>query len=487
MSSIQYRSQQLRAGGARASQALAALRTKWHALSLSNQFLLGATCILVPAMLLSGAWLTQLIRDGVVRNSSPPAALYLENFVEPLLQGLAHGDTLSEAEREQLDRLLRDSAMAQRVMSFKVWARGGRVVYSSRPGLTGAVFPVGPKQRAAWQGQISADLSSLTADENVTERALAVPMMEMYLPVRQRGTDRIIAVAEFYENATALTHELALARLKAWGLIGLMTAALLATLYGIVLGGSRTIDLQKKALQDQVSDLTRLLCENDRLRWRLQQASARSSEHNEFFLRRLGADLHDGPAQLLTAALLRLDEATSNGAKSTPERSQHQPVRGILVEALKSLRELAEGLSVPEIESLSLGEAAALAVKKHEELTATCVSLDVSPLPARVSASSKLCAYRFIQEGLNNSWRHAEGKSQQVRVFSEKSALVIEVRDGGKGFEWSRVGVNGRLGVRGLADRIESLGGTFEIDSLAGRGTTLVAHIPIEGGDHAEA
>lgn len=120
-------------------------------------------------------------------------------------------------------------------------------------------------------------------------------------------------------------------------------------------------------------------------------------------------------------------------------------------------------------------------------MTATRVSLEFDPLPAKVAASVKLCAYRFIQEGLNNAWRHAEGKAQRVRLSSESSTLVIEVGDGGKGFVGAQIPASGRLGIRGLADRIESLGGSLDIDSVAGRGTTLTARIPIEGAADAKA
>jgi signal transduction histidine kinase len=453
----------------------------WRASTLARQFLIGATAVLLPAMIIAGTWVTRLIHDGVVRNTSQSAALYLENFVEPLLQNLAASETLSDSERLQLDRLPLDSSIGQRVVSIKVWGNGGRVVYSSRPGITGRVFPVGPKQQAAWQGQVAAELSNLAADENVTERVLAMPLMEIYFPVRQRGTDRIIAVAEFYENATNLANELSLARLKSWSMIALVTTTLLAALFGIVRQGSRTITQQKLALETRVDELTRLLQENASLRARLQQASARASENHEFFLRRLGADIHDGPAQLISAALLRFDDARSADSRDRDGKSPKQTVRGIMEDALKGLRNLAAGLSVPEIETLPLCEALSLAVRKHEEITGTRVQQDLRPLPGWIPASIKLCAYRFAQEGLTNAWRHADGKAQRLRSYLSNDDLVLEVHDSGKGFEWANGGKTGRLGVRGLADRIESLGGTFIIDSVPGRGTVLTARLPLEG------
>ncbi len=457
-------------------------RLGWHWLRmpLDRRFLIGAASVLIPAMLLSGNWVTQLIGEGVVRNSYQPAALYLENFVEPSLQPLATAEQLSAADAAKLTSILRTTSLARVVASFKVWGANGLVLYASNPNIVGRQYPVGSKQLAAWRGNISGDVTRLVDAEHAGERVLQRPLIEIYFPVRERGTDRIIAVAEFYQDATALSHELAAARWMAWASIVALTVLLLAALYGIVRQGSRTIEAQRRSLEARVVELSDLRSD-------LRMASLRASEHNELFLRRLSADLHDGPAQLVSAALLRLEDSPSAGPAKHGVQLQHKTVRQVLNEALSILRNLASGLAAPDLDAITITDTIELAVKRHREITGTGVQLTIAPLPCAAPAAVKLCAYRFVQEGLNNAWRHAEATGQRVDVRAEASDLVIEVIDRGQGFEWQRVKQHGRLGVRGMGDRIRSLGGSLDIDSRAGHGTTLLARIPIETRTDAEA
>ena len=93
---------------------------------------------------------------------------------------------------------------------------------------------------------------------------------------------------------------------------------------------------------------------------------------------------------------------------------------------------------------------------------------------------------RFVQEGLNNAWRHAEGRGQEVRLTVAGdtlalSVLALSVLDRGPGFV--RLPVDPAadetgLGLGGLADRVEALGGWLRCDSHPGAGTTLVAELP---------
>jgi signal transduction histidine kinase len=88
--------------------------------------------------------------------------------------------------------------------------------------------------------------------------------------------------------------------------------------------------------------------------------------------------------------------------------------------------------------------------------------------------------YRVIQEALSNAYRHASGVDQQVRVLCAGDTLHIEVADGGPGFVGEPPG-NGveHLGVIGMRERVESLGGQFRINSVPGQGTTVIADLAL--------
>ena len=243
-----------------------------------------------------------------------------------------------------------------------------------------------------------------------------------------------------------------------------------------------------------MAELTRLLDENRRLRAHAHSASARASENNEGYLRRLGADLHDGPGQLISLALLRLDDDHSHGAPPGTPGEAGQPgaivlpggdnfcVRAVLIDALKEIRYLAAGLAVPEIDGYSLKEAIATVIARHRQITGTAVELDCGALPEFIGPAVKLCAYRFVQEGLSNAYRHADGIGQSVAVRWDGVAIVLTVADRGGGMPIAAYDKTDGLGIRGLTDRIESIGGSLRIETSPQHGTSLIARLPLATG-----
>ena len=119
-----------------------------------------------------------------------------------------------------------------------------------------------------------------------------------------------------------------------------------------------------------------------------------------------------------------------------------------------------------------------MAVQRHQELTGTAVAVQLGNLSGPLSQAVKLSAYRIVQEGLTNAFRHAGGAGQTIRAKQEDGGIVIEVQDAGDGIDLNTGLQSARLGLKGLTDRVESLGGRLDITSNAGRGTLLTAHLP---------
>ncbi|MEQ1649166.1 MAG: ATP-binding protein [Hyphomicrobiaceae bacterium] len=451
------------------------LDSVWRSWSLARQFAVAASLVLLPAMGFAGTWVGKLIEDGAMRRSAAAAALYLENFVEPAVQELATNVRLSEQNMQRLDAVLQDSSLKRRVLSIKLWGANGYILYSSRRELIGQTFEPTPSLRLAWLGQVSAEFDNLRDAENAGERALGMPIVEIYLPLRQRGSDRIIAVAEFYEDAEDLRRELTGAITKSRLMIAGLTLAMLGALFAIVRRGSRTIEVQRAALEGRIDDLTTLLGENQKLRQRLQLSSGRATEGTEVFLRRLGADLHDGPAQLIGVALLKIEDKPALLEGEAPQSE----TRVILQRALNELRHIAAGFAVPEIEHASLRSALATAVDRHIQVTGTAVGFEAVGLPAEVSAAVKLCLYRVVQEGLSNAYRHGGGVGQMVWAGVEGGRLVVHVTDTGPEKETEAQGVAMGLGIPGLTDRVESLGGTLDLARCPVSGTRLSVSLPL--------
>ena len=95
---------------------------------------------------------------------------------------------------------------------------------------------------------------------------------------------------------------------------------------------------------------------------------------------------------------------------------------------------------------------------------------------AELSIPVKATAYRVVQEALNNVAQHARASAVKVRLQRAGPILEVSVEDNGAGFH---PGDNGRLGLRGMRERAALLGGSLEVRSRVGRGTTLTAHFPL--------
>ncbi len=446
------------------------LNETWAAWTLARQFGTSAAFVLIPAMLVIGLWVSSRIKESVTQTAGASAALYMENYVEPLVQDLAAGMPISAVNVASLGRLLVDTSLGQKVLTFKIWTHGGLIVASSRPELVGSKFQPSHGLLAAWGGRASAEFDHLHDAENVFERSAGIPLLEVYIPLRERGTERIIAVAEFYEKAHNLSAELNRARALSWLVVAAVTLSMLASLFAIVRLGSETIELQRAALESRINELTLL-------RARAQSAFARATESNEGYMRRLGADLHDGPAQLISLALLRLGMSNAVPSAATDDAIC---VRQVLTDALQDIRNLSIGFAVPEIESLSIVETMQKVIDRHERLTGTAVDFSVDGALPRVAHATRLCAYRFVQEALSNACRHAGGLGQAIHAKRDGDSVVITASDKGDGSTVKTIKPAGTgLGLRGLADRIESLGGTLDIELRQATGSRLTARLPI--------
>ena len=476
------------------------VKSVWNRLSLAQRFAVACLAVLVAGMLVIGWWVNEQIEDGVTQNSAVTTALYMNSFVAPEVAELEHRETLSPASMASLDHLHKETPLGKRIVSFKIWGPGGRIVYSSRPSIIGQVFPETPSLRGAWNGRVTAEFSDLEDEEDSLERVHGHRLLEIYSPVRAKGSDRIIAVAEFYESAMELESQLLTARVSSWIAVAAVTLIMFWLLFGIVRGGSQTIARQQRELKTRVRELSALLKQNEELHERVRRATNRATEINERFLRRVSAELHDGPAQALGFALLRLDsvkqyidgcqyadqvEGCPNAGRMSDGHNVDS-IRASLNEALQEIRNLSAGLALPELGELTLKQCLQRIVRSHERRTATRVAMQIDGLPAALPLPVKISVYRFVQEALHNAYNHGGGKDQRVDVATkDNGVLEVVVSDAGSGFDASlRPEDSDHLGLVGMRERVESLGGEFVLRSAPGQGTQVSARLPIKNLQH---
>ena len=436
---------------------MANLRSKWDGLSLVQQFAVMACIVVGVGMIVLGSFVSAEIEEHVVDNAAAATAFYVNNLERPYLQELAAESTLSEDSLRALDNLFKDTGQARQFVSVKIGRPDGRIVYSTRPEFIGKTMSRNPRLVSALKGDVSAQFGNPTDEAGALESDLRVPLLEIYVPIREKGGENIIAAAEFLTDATGLKAELHDARLKSWIVVCGVALLQIILLYGIVWRGNRTIESQRAVLVG---------------------ARRASVETSERVLHRVGADLHDGPSQLIGLALLRLDTLRPLLAAEHAESEELEKIRTVLHDCLREIRHLSAGLAPPHVDNLPLWEVLGLAVRQHEQRTGSAVSFAIGKLPPNMSPLRKVCIYRFVQEGLNNAYRHAAGIGQTVDAVSDGRELTVEVADKGPGFSPPTSSGNG-LGLAGLRGRVESLGGTFSLETRLGSGTRLRASFQV--------
>jgi signal transduction histidine kinase len=229
-------------------------------------------------------------------------------------------------------------------------------------------------------------------------------------------------------------------------------------------------------LVESVCAAAALTLENERLQaelrarlGELRASRARLVEAGATERRRIERDLHDGAQQRLIsiAMSLGLAEARLPGDPLSVAAIVREAREAVGV-ALAELRELSQGI----YPSLLSERGLAAALDEVCRSAALPVGLDAR-LPGRLAAPLEAAAYFVVSEALANAAKHSHANETRVTAVVAEDTLVIEVTDDGIG------GAGGAgSGLRGLADRVEALGGRFTVASPPGRGTTVRAELP---------
>ncbi len=454
-------------------------------LTLSQRFMLAGLVILLAGMVGIGIWVEKQIETGVIHRTGATTALYVDSFVAPNLQELGHSTDLLPEHIETLSKLIQNTPMGQQIVAFKVWDTQGRLLYSTDQTPIGKTYPMHEGMLRARLGEVNSEISPLEDVENAPLAAIHDQLLETYSPVWLSGTSQIIAVAEFYQLTDDLETEIGTLKRRSWLVVGLAILLMYLLLSGFVRRASDTITKQQAELEQRVIQLTELLAQNRELHDRVRRAAASVALLNESYLRRIGSELHDGPAQDLGLSLLKLDtligwvEAHPQDKLDPQAIEQLTGIEASLQNAQKEVRGIAAGLSLPQLSELDLAETIVRVVRAHERRTGTQVTLEMEPVREHIALPLKITIYRLIQEALNNAFRHANGAGQRVHIHTKVDHLSVEISDKGPGFHPEQASEReGRLGLSGMRERVESLGGEFNIESAFGRGTVITAQLP---------
>jgi PAS domain S-box-containing protein len=221
------------------------------------------------------------------------------------------------------------------------------------------------------------------------------------------------------------------------------------------------------------AELVALALANAEAREQLAASRARIVEAGDAERRRLERNLHDGAQQRLVALALtlRLCDAKLAGTADPESRELIRQANDELTAALEELRELARGIHPAILTDRGLVPALEMLAARPS------VPVDLTaPLDDRLPQQVEAAAYYIVAEALTNASKHADASHVRVHVRQVDGTALVEVADDGVG----GADETGGSGLRGLCDRVEALGGSLDLLSPPGAGTTLRARIPCE-------
>jgi signal transduction histidine kinase/DNA-binding response OmpR family regulator len=213
----------------------------------------------------------------------------------------------------------------------------------------------------------------------------------------------------------------------------------------------------------------------ERLRRLTQQVVSAQEEER----RRLSRELHDEAGQALTALKISLDLIQSDLPVEAGSLRQRLGEAGALTETtMEQIRLLAYGLRPPALDAVGLSYTLEGLCRDFAERTQLPIDYAGAELPVLPEAVN-MCLYRVLQEALTNVAKHADANQVRAALCCDAETVSLAVEDDGQGFE-VQAGTSVGIGLLGMQERIELLGGQLEIESWPGQGTRLMAHIPLQ-------
>jgi len=460
-----------------------AIRRSYDRFALSLQVAVAIAIIICGTMGALGFWLTTYATEAEIDNTADQSAFYMNMLLVPALRGVERDGPVPADVEQRLDETV-NILPSRPIPTAVVWWPDTTVAYSTDKSIMGQKIH-SDHLEAAFAGGVIAHLEGGLTDHGVErQEAMGRPLLEVYAPLRDTDTGAIFAVGEFYQDASRLVADIRRLNLTIWLTVAVATALMLSLLGVVATRARTTVELHRSELSHRLDEAQRLAVENARLLDAAEKGKVDAFQINEDMLNKIGADIHDGPLQLLGLIMLRLEGINARSKTLLDAPAERAKTIELASRTVQELRDLTAGLTLPELRGLDMEETVRLAAARHESNTGTTVELQIGELPDTAPTPVKTCVYRVVQEALNNAFWHADGAGQRVSAALSEGQIEITVRDAGRGILAALPKPGGRgLGLSGLGRRVEAFGGTIAISAEPEGGTRVTARIPLGADD----
>jgi len=226
-------------------------------------------------------------------------------------------------------------------------------------------------------------------------------------------------------------------------------------------------------------DITEQKRMNENLRFYLRQSTRAQEEERK----RISHELHDDTIQALVVLSRQLDALATSGKGLSKEAHQHLEELWKQTDSiLQGVRRLSQDLRPAAIDRLGLLPAVQWLASEVNKHSGIATKVNILGKEHRLSEEVAIALFRVTQEALRNVWRHSGATSAEITFeFSDKITRII-VSDNGKGFKLTGnlgdLAKHGKLGLAGMQERVQLVGGTISVQSEPGKGTTITVEAP---------
>lgn len=269
-------------------------------------------------------------------------------------------------------------------------------------------------------------------------------------------------------------------------LLGLVSAVFLARMASLERRNRELVSLQsarEQALHEARASQEALHGAYGRLRALTRQLEDAKEEEK----RHIARELHDELGQLLSAIKINLKALARLSDDSDERKERTRDAIALVDDMIGHVRAMALDLRPPLLDELGLVAALRGYAEGQSVRTGVAIGVEANAGAETLRPDTSITAFRIVQEAVNNTLRHASAGRITVSVRADASRLLLSVRDDGRGFDVGEAlqrAANGRhLGLLGMRERVEALGGQLEIESASGQGTEVRASVPLEAGE----
>jgi two-component system sensor histidine kinase UhpB len=272
------------------------------------------------------------------------------------------------------------------------------------------------------------------------------------------------------------------------GLSASLLAVVLISIWQVIHGRgpftSASMDVNILSLQTMLCMITlpmmllaAMLKERSAIEEWLRDGKTKLLEAQEQERRRIARELHDDVGQQL--ALVEMEVTQLHNEAEPPNKPVLEQLRDQVYEISRVTREISHGLHPFILEHLGLGPSLTKLCRDIGQEKSVQINLSIHDLPRSLPCDVSLCIYRVAQEALHNVAKHSHANTATVELEVENFMLMLRIADDGVGFAVPDDSAPG-LGLRGMEERLFSVGGTFKIHSLPKEGTRIEAKIPLK-------